>query len=307
MKWTIRMKCIMTVTAAVLLTACASTPQNPAAASNNNEPLRDTDMDLLFATEFPVASRDDAIARADRARRAREIDKAIFFYVKALKFAPDDADILGAIGRLHQYQGNERYAVRAYSLALKARPDFAEILEVRGLILLEHDDDEGARTDLNHAVVLNPRAWRAYNGLGLLANQQGDHAAAIAYYDAALAIRPDTGPVLNNRGYSKLLSGDLAGARADLTRAAHELGHRQAWLNLGILFTRSGDYERAVATYEEVLPQYQARNAVAEASIARGDFVTAEKLLMQAIAMSPFYFPEAEENLVLVQARLSGG
>ena len=290
-----------------LLGACASTPsESTSAPPYTDDELRNTDLDLIFATEFPVASKEDALSRAEMARTSGEIDKALFFYVKALKFDPEDAELLAAIGRLHQYQGNNRLAARAYSLALESRPEFPEVLEARGLILLGHDEEEQAISDLTRAVVLNPNAWQAYSGLGLLADRKGNHTEAIAHYDAALAINPDSGPVLNNRGFSKMLAYDFIGAEKDLSRAANELGHRQAWVNLGAFYGKLGLYDRAVETYEKVLPKPEARNKVAEASMAKGDYAEAERLLEQAIKLSPAYFQEAEDNLARILQRKGG-
>ncbi len=288
-----------------LLSACAGSPEQQAPVVADEE-LRDTERDVMFATEFPVASKAEAISRAEDARKLGEIDKALFFYVKALKFDPEDANLLATIGRLHQVQGNDRLAVRAYSMALRENPDYADVLEARGLILLSNDEAERALDDLTRAVALNPNAWQAYNGLGLLADREGNHTEAVRYYDAALAINPDSGPVLNNRGYSKLLADDYEGAGEDLIRAANELGHRQAWLNLGLLFTRWGYWDLAVETYAKVFPEPEACNRVAEAAMEKSDFKTAERLLKQAIELSPSYFPEAEKNLEQVQAKLRG-
>jgi len=293
-------------TFAMLTLGCASTPAAGPDVVFNEKELRDTDGDLLFATEFPVASKTEALLRADQARKAGEVDKALFFYVKALKFDPEDADLLAAIGRLHQYQGNAKLAVRAYSLALGARPDFAEVLEARGLILLAYDRDELALADLSRTIELNPDSWQAHNGLGLLADRTENHAAAVQHYDRALALKPADGGVLNNRGYSKFLAGDYAGAEADLERAASQLGHRQAWVNLGTLYARRQDYGRAVEALQEVLPDAEAFNKVAEASMAKGDYSTAEELLEQAIRVSPTYFPAAEENLAQLKVRNEG-
>lgn len=301
------LRSILLAACAALAVGCASTPSAGPAADINEEVLRDTDTDLLFATEFPVTSKADALLRADEARKAGDLDKALFFYVKALKFDPRDADLLAAIGRLHQYRGNPELAVRAYSLALDARPDFVSVLEARGLILLVHDRDERAREDLARTVELAPGQWRAYNGLGLLADREDDHAAAIAYYDRALGLNPASGDVLNNRGYSKFLAGDLDGAEADLGLAARKFGHRQAWVNLGTLYARQGLYERAVESLQEVLPEAEAFNKVAEASMEQGDFGTAEHLLERAIRVSPIYFPAAEDNLVQLKLKTGGG
>src|SRR5210317_1140227 len=118
-----------------MLSGCASTSAVPDSAAYDKE-LRDSDNDILFATEFPVSSKADALLRADEARTAGDLDRAIFFYVKALKFDPDDADLLAAIGILHQHQGNDELAARAFTLAIDARPQFVQALEARGLILL---------------------------------------------------------------------------------------------------------------------------------------------------------------------------
>lgn len=288
------------------LAACAGAPAE-STATVADETLRETDQDVLFATEFPVANKQDALARAELARKTGEIDKALFFFVRALKFDPADADLLATIGHLHRLQDNDALAVRAYTMALREQPDFADALEARGLILLSNDEEERSLDDLTRAVALNPNAWQAYNGLGLLADRKGNHPEAVRYYDAALAINPDSGPVLNNRGYSKMLAGDYSGAGEDLSRAAKELGHRQAWVNLGSLMTRWGYYDLAVEAYGTVLPQPEALNKVAEASMRKGDLDTARKLLEQAIEQSPSYFEKAEQNLAQIKARQGGG
>ena len=74
-------------------------------------------------------------------------------------------------------------------------------------------------------------------------------------------------------------------------------GHRQAWVNLGSLYAQQGEYERAVNAFRRVLPEPEAYNKVAEASMAQEDYSTAESLLLQAIRLSPTYVPAAEDNL----------
>lgn len=291
-----RIRLAFAAVVAIALTACASTP-TATGAGYEEEDLRNSDNDVLFATEFPVANKAEALLRADAARKAGEIDKALFFYVKALRFDPEDTDLMMAVGLLHQVQGNDVYAVRAYTLALRTDPDYVKALEARGLILLAHDEDERAALDLERAVELDPTAWQAHNGLGMLADRRGDRLSAVMYYDRAVELKPDSGAVLNNRGYSKLLDGKYLGAEMDLIRAARDLGHEQAWVNLGTLYGRVRRYELAVEALREALPAPEAFNKVAEASMENGDYDTAAKLLEEAIRISPTYFPEAEANL----------
>lgn len=298
-----RMFCLLAL--AAVAAGCASTPVD--VASRPSTDLEGENADLIFATEYPVSSREDALYRADVARKEGQIDKALYFYVKALEFDPEDADLLAAIGYLHQYRGNTVMAVRAYSLALNVRPDFADVLEARGLILLVNRENERAAVDFARAVGIEPNAWRSHNGLGLLADRREDHVAAIAHYDSALRLNPNSGAILNNRGYSKMLAGDLAGAEEDLRLAATVFNHEQAWVNLGVLYARQGRYDVAVAAYEEALPRPEALNKVAEASIEDGRYDTALHLLEQAIRLSPTYFPAAEENLARLASMRDSG
>jgi len=78
-------------------------------------------------------------------------------------------------------------------------------------------------------------------------------------------------------------------------------------VNLGTLYARLGRYDLAVEAFEKVLPEAEAFNKVAEASIQKGDYTTAETLLEQAIRLSPTYFPAAEENLAQLKLKTGGG
>jgi tetratricopeptide (TPR) repeat protein len=266
--------------------ACATTATAPPPIAEDQE-LRDTDLDVLFATEFPVESKYEATQRAGDAWSKGDLDRALFFYVKALQFEPDDTDLLAIIGMIHSAQNNPRMAVRAYTRALNIDPLHVASLEKRGLLLLAHDEDERAAADLQKAVALNPALWRAQNGLGVLADKKGDHETAITYY----------------RGYSRYLLGDFELARTDLLKAATELGYEQAWVNLGVVYAAEGDYADAVEVFKNVLSQSESCNRAAEAAIANGDYAVAERLLERAISESPRYYPAAEENLAALRLR----
>ncbi len=284
------------ISMAVFVVACGSTPPASKVATANAE-LRNTEMDLLFATEFPVNGKSDAMARAAEAWSSGDINRALFFYVRALQFDSEDAELLATIGKIQYSQNRPQMAVRAFSMALRIDPDNAMSLEGRGLILLAYDRDESAEIDLQKAVTITPGAWRAHNGLGMLADRRGEHLVATVHYDAALAIAPESAVVLNNRGYSSFLAGDYRSATADLHVAASRYGYNRAWINLGAVYAREGRYIPAVDMYQKVLSEAETYNKVAEAAMANYDYETAQRLLEQAIYESPAFFPAAEENL----------
>lgn len=288
-------KLALVVLTAIAISACSSTPVTTATIAEDK--LRDADMDLLFATEFPVADKTDGMTRAADAWSSGDIDHALYFYVKALQFDPQDTDLLATIGRIHQMQKRPDMAVRAYSMALSVDPDHVASLEGRGLILVANDRDDMAEVDLTRVIELAPGIWSAHNGLGMLADRRGDHLIARMYYDAALALVPNSAIVLNNRGYSSFLAGQFDEAVDDLHVAASEHGYEQAWMNLGLVYSRQGKYIPAVEMYRKVLDEAETYNKVAEAAIANEDYEAARKLLNHAIYESPTYFPAAEENL----------
>lgn len=290
------LKLTLLLSMAMVLAACGSTPPESNKATENVA-LSNTKMDLMFATEFPVTGKSDAMTRAAQAWSSGDIDRALFFYVRALQFDSEDIDLIATIGKIHYAQNRPEMAVRAFSMALRIDPDNAMSLEGRGLILLANDRNELAEVDLQHAVKISPNAWRAHNGLGMLADRRGDHLIATMHYDAALAIVPESAVVLNNRGYSSFLTGDYRSATADLHLAAGQHGYQRAWINLGGVYAREGRYIPAVDMYLKVLSEAESYNKVAEAAIANDDYETAQQLLEQAIYESPTYFPAAEENL----------
>ena len=280
------------------LSGCAANQTNARPALAEEE-FRDADFDVMFATEFPVASKAEALQRADAALQTGELDRALFFYVKALTFTPDDADLLLRIGQMHEFRGDAEMAVRAYTVGLRADPELVRALENRGLLLLANDEVVRAAEDLTRAVALDTSAWRAYNGLGLIADGRGQHENAILHYSTALAIEPATAAVLNNRGYSRMLGGKPLAAEADLRQAA-ELGYDKAWLNLGILLASSESYDEAIEAFSKVLAQPDALTRVSEFAIENRDFPEARKMLHQAIELSPVFLPSAEQNLAQI-------
>jgi tetratricopeptide (TPR) repeat protein len=282
-----------------ILTGCASTP-NTASNEYAGAELNDESLDVLFATEFPVESGEEALARAALALQDGDVEKALFFYVRALQFQPENVELLAHIGEIQMQRKNYTMASRAFLTARNHDPTHARSHEGLGLIYMATGMHDQAVDALSLAVENDDQLWRAHNGLGVYADKAGDFAAAQRHYDAALSIDPDAAHVLNNRGYSKFLAGDVHGAILDLQEAARNQGFRPAWANLGRVYAKEGRYDDAIMTFKNVMSEAHAFNNTASAAIGNGDFVEAQRLLHEAIRLSPTYFPAAEENLLLL-------
>ena len=62
-----------------LVQACGSTPKGSPDSSVADSLSKDN-LDVLFATEFPVDSKEEALAKAAAARSENDADKMLFYY-----------------------------------------------------------------------------------------------------------------------------------------------------------------------------------------------------------------------------------
>lgn len=296
----------------IALCGCASQSSKEAAAELTAKGDRETASQLyagqpavVHATEYPVASYPEGIKRGDEAWRQGKLDLAVYLYVQALAFDATQAAPFLKIGTIHEQLGNRALAEKAYELGLERDPGNAVARERLGLLYLQSGRDDDARAQFEQAVALDPNRWKSHNGLGIVADRRHDFAAAIAHYDSALAIEPKAAAVMNNRGFSRFLAGDLPGAEADLKEAIR-LGSRDgAWTNLGKVQAMQGRYGDALESFMQQSDPATAYNLLGEATMERGDYIQAKRQFEAAISASPRYFDAAQKNLDLVDERLS--
>ncbi len=291
---------LIQISVLVLFSGCASTPDTNS-DTVAHKGLNDDSLDVLFATEFPVESEEDALTRAKEAMEGGDTDKALFYFVRALQFRPDNVDVLMQIADIQMRRQDFALAKRAFLITIQHDPNRSGALEGLGLIYMDEGRDEKAISNLTSAVANDEHLWRAHNALGVYADRAADYPTALQHYDLALSINPEAGHVRNNRGYSKYLAGDIEGATLDLYTAANDWGFLHAWANLGKIYAEEGMYRDAIKTYKLVMSEANALNNAGYSAIENGDLVQAERYLNKAIRLSPTYFPSAEENLSLLQ------
>jgi DNA-directed RNA polymerase subunit alpha len=92
---------------------------------------------------------------------------------------------------------------------------------------------------------------------GLLADLQGQHAAALSAYEKALELEPGHPPALFRIAYIMDLSGEDARA-LELYEQLRKLRptHLSTAMNLGVMYEDRGDYERASQCYQSVLDYF---------------------------------------------------
>jgi len=285
---------------ALLCHGCVSASSEKTSSVSADD-FADDSLDLLFATEFPVASKDEALTKASLAYRDREFGKAQFYLVRALKFDVTDVNVLAQIGNLHVIQGNGVLAARAFNFALQNDPTHAESLEGLGLLYFRAGNDDKAREILDRAIENDPNLWRAHNALGVIADRESDFTLALSHYNAALEIQPLADSILINRGYSKYLSKNYREAALDFYEVATRSDSPKAWRNLGMVYARQGWYASALKSFLEVIDGAEAHNEIGAIAMENGDSEDALHYFNEAIRLSPTYFASAEKNLAELQ------
>jgi Flp pilus assembly protein TadD len=245
------------------------------------------------------------LAAADEAVSKGNLEAALPLYSAVLQEQPTAQTWLKS-AVIHNRLGHDREAIYAFGRVLALEPDNVDALEQIGLIYVLHEQVDQAREYLERAIALDPSRWRAHNGLGVLSDTQHDYSAAVAHYQAALAITPNSAMLLSNAGYSQYLAGDLDTAAATFVKALScDTTYAPARRNLALLYARKGAYRDAVQLLSTVATEAAAYNDVGYVAMLKGDYASAERLLQEAVDRSPTYYDLAARNLAAVREQLT--
>lgn len=160
----------------------------------------------------------------------------------------------------------------AYAAALRKLGSLEKAVEVMGRVSARDGDKpevdlEMGRTlieagrafeavrFLEEATAARPRDWRAQSAFGVALDQIGEHAEARRKYEIALTIAPGAATLLNNKGLSYALSGDLDKAVQVLRAAATAPGgDARVRQNLALALAIKGDLTEAERLARSDLP-----------------------------------------------------
>jgi tetratricopeptide (TPR) repeat protein len=251
-----------------------------------DEKLAEAEQSFDKAIEIDPTASNALLQRARVLAQKGEQPKAIADLDKAISISPDDAIPLVLRARIHQQAGNAEQAARDLERVLEKQPDHPAALELRGLIAADRHDYPLAIRDFRKLVAKNGDDPLLVGQLGMLylaAKQPreairrfsraleldedqflsrrgrsdaeisiGDHKAAIADLEKALALEPDDSGVLNNLAWLLATSPDDSirdGKRAIelATKACEETEWKQAHIisTLAAGHAEAGDFAKA--------------------------------------------------------------
>jgi len=242
-----------------------------------------------------------SLDRGQRALDAEDHEAAYAAYAKAYKADPKNANALFGLAESLLGIGEAAKAAVAFAKAAEV-PELKTVsLQGRGLALATLGRNDEAETLLRAAATADPALWRAWNGLGNIADARSDWKQADASYDRALKANPKAAAVYNNRGVSRLIRHDYAGAAKDFRSAlALSPAMDEARGNLRVALAWQGKYvEALVGVTAAEAPTVL--NNMGYIAMKRGDYEGAEAYLAQAMQLSPTYYAKAAENLAYLR------
>lgn len=168
---------------------------------------------------------------------------------------PNDIDAAVAYSAaLRKIQSNEE-AVKVMTRAANANPEHAAANLEAGKTLVEAGRAFEAVRYLEKSTELSPQDWRAFSAYGVALDQIGEHKLARTKYDMALVFSPDSPMIMNNKGLSFALEGDLDQAKAILRGAATSRGaDARIRQNLALVLAMKGEMAEAERLARSDLP-----------------------------------------------------
>jgi predicted CXXCH cytochrome family protein len=141
---------------------------------------------------------------------------------RALAINPDYPDALGNLGHLLAARGQLPEAAFYFARAVEVKPMDAEIHLNYAVTLAGMQQMDAARTQADAAVKADPKSAEAHNFRGLLMDRAGDHVDGLKEFREATRLRPDFGRAHLNAARALAVTGDRAGAIAELREAAKD-------------------------------------------------------------------------------------
>jgi tetratricopeptide (TPR) repeat protein len=276
-----------------LLTAC--NPGNIQEAGRNGDE-QETE-NILHSVGLEVNSVDDAVSKAEKAAQSGKTDLAQLYYIKAYDLEPNNVRVLQKMADLYTDLKKYDLAEVSLKLILQQQPENLKVIEQYGLLLIKLKNYQEAEKNLNR-VVAKQRSWSAYNGLGIIANLQGDYPKAESLFKIADGISPNSPELLNNIGFALYSADKLAEAAPYYVKALQiNPGFKKAIYNYGLLQARLSNYEQAHIAFAKVSSPAEANNNTGYIAMMNGDYTEANNYLQEAINVAPKFYKKANDNL----------
>lgn len=259
------------------------------------------------ANAAPLASATDYYLSGTEALTAGRYREALRLLRKSVDLDPSDVAAHMSLGLCHEGLGQYADAAACYTTAIALHPELAACYHARGLVNLRLREPGRAKADLDKAAELSPDSADVYLNRALAHQNLKDYPAGLRDLDKALALGAPQMRAVCIRARLKELSGDKAGAKADLADARKMDEADDTGLVARGLARLGTDLAGAVADFDAALAlnprSLAAMQNKAHALSKQGKNGDAVRVLDALLELYPDYVP-ARAGRGLMHARL---
>lgn len=190
-------------------------------------------------------------------------NEALIAHQKAVKVAPEDAEIHNNLGNALRDLGRYDKAEVSIMEAIKIKPDNAQFYNNLGALYKDIGKLEEAETNFRHAIRLRPELAISYNNLGLVLLELRNYEQAQASYTRAIELNPKFAEAYKNLAdvYMKqgLLKETLECSFYSVALKPENLSYRWnfAMLQIPKVFLTIEEYKNVSEIYEKELSKLE--------------------------------------------------
>jgi tetratricopeptide (TPR) repeat protein len=231
------------------------------------------------------------IRRGNAYKFKREYERAISDYSHALRLDP--LHVAGYLCRASAYRRTSQYdlALADLNAAIRLEPDSLRIYHKRAVVFRALKDYRSALADFDRALAHKEDAELLHER-GCTHELQGSLEQALADYNAALGVGPQTAELYRTRGTLLVRMGQIDEGIGDFTQAIllpgdlcqAYLDRARAWLKKGRLDHAIGDCTLALEQNAKAKAAYLIRG---DAHVQQGDFQAASDDFTAALQLDP--------------------
>lgn len=183
---------------------------------------------------------------ADTAGGNSELKKATDYWGKQYQGNPADKTAALSYAKNLKAMGDKRSALAVLQDSVSIHSNDPEVAGEYGRLALEFDQLAAAQHAIQVAEAVDNPDWRVVSAHGTLLAKQGQHKAAIPYFERALQLSPNQPSVLNNLAMATAMSGDPKSAEDILKRIpVNANAPAQVNQNLALVLGLQGKYDEA--------------------------------------------------------------
>jgi Flp pilus assembly protein TadD len=208
-------------------------------------------------------------------------------------------------GMANEHTGDHKGAERSFRRGLELAPEDAELLNALGWTLFQDGRTEEAVAEYQHALRVDPKHVKSHNNLALALVELGRLEEAASHFQASVDLEPKA-EIYSDLGFTKARLGKADEARADYEKAlALDPKCASAHQNLAVWYVQVGELAEAESHYRQALPgrpTAETHNGLGYVLLRQGRKDEAVAEFRTAIELDPDFKP-AHTNLAKALGR----